>query len=118
LELAERKLKNARLVVTGCMAERYGDELAAALPEVDLVAGFGESFTRIGHRRPSPCVDATAPAFDLLNLPRPASKTPWAYVKIAEGCDRRCGFCAIPSVFAATNDRVRLRRFLKPKPAR
>ena len=37
------------------------------------------------------------PSFDLLNLPRPKSATPWAYVKIAEGCDRRCGFCAIPS---------------------
>jgi ribosomal protein S12 methylthiotransferase len=37
------------------------------------------------------------PAFDLLNLPRPKSRAPWAYVKIAEGCDRNCGFCAIPS---------------------
>jgi len=37
------------------------------------------------------------PAFDLLNLPRPKSASPWAYVKIAEGCDRSCGFCAIPS---------------------
>jgi ribosomal protein S12 methylthiotransferase len=34
---------------------------------------------------------------DLLNLPRPRSTAPWAYVKIAEGCDRSCGFCAIPS---------------------
>ena len=34
---------------------------------------------------------------DLLNLPRPKSASPWAYVKIAEGCDRSCGFCAIPS---------------------
>ena len=41
LDLAEREAPGARLVVTGCMAERYGDELAAALPEVDLVAGFG-----------------------------------------------------------------------------
>jgi ribosomal protein S12 methylthiotransferase len=96
LELADRKHKGARLVVTGCMAERYGEELAAALPEVDMVAGFGESFTQLAttpvalRRRPTP-------AFDLLNLPRPASLTPWAYVKIAEGCDRRCGFCAIPS---------------------
>jgi ribosomal protein S12 methylthiotransferase len=38
-----------------------------------------------------------APDFDLLNLPRPASERPWAYVKIAEGCDRACGFCAIPT---------------------
>ena len=37
------------------------------------------------------------PSFDLLNLPRPKTKAPWAYVKIAEGCDRRCGFCAIPT---------------------
>jgi len=37
------------------------------------------------------------PSFDLLNLPRPAAHAPWAYVKVAEGCDRRCGFCAIPS---------------------
>jgi ribosomal protein S12 methylthiotransferase len=37
------------------------------------------------------------PILDLLNLPRPRSTAPWAYVKIAEGCDRTCGFCAIPS---------------------
>jgi ribosomal protein S12 methylthiotransferase len=37
------------------------------------------------------------PDFDLLNLPRPRSTRPWAYVKVAEGCDRACGFCAIPS---------------------
>jgi ribosomal protein S12 methylthiotransferase len=94
LELAEHKRHGARLVVTGCMAERYGEELAAALPEVDLVAGFGvdlieSSPVTVRRRR--------VPTFDLLNLPRPSSKTPWAYVKIAEGCDRRCGFCAIPS---------------------
>src|SRR5580765_420339 len=41
LALAERKGSDAELVVTGCMAERYGEELAAALPEADTVAGFG-----------------------------------------------------------------------------
>ena len=98
LDLAERKLSNARLVVTGCMAERYGDELAEALPEVDLVAGFGESLTeQIVPSTPVALRKRPTPAFDLLNLPRPASKAPWAYVKIAEGCDRRCGFCAIPT---------------------
>lgn len=94
LDLAERKRSGARLVVTGCMAERYGEELAAALPEVDLVAGFGQSLvatTSVALRR------REVPAFDLLNLPRPASARPWAYIKIAEGCDRRCGFCAIPN---------------------
>src|SRR5207245_3981732 len=34
---------------------------------------------------------------DLLELPRPAPRAPWAYVKVAEGCDRACAFCAIPS---------------------
>jgi len=101
LDLAERKTTSARLVVTGCMAERYGGELADALPEVDLVAGFGESLTLGLGDGPTPAPVSLrrkpTPAFDLLNLPRPATKSPWAYVKIAEGCDRRCGFCAIPS---------------------
>jgi ribosomal protein S12 methylthiotransferase len=79
------------------MAERYGDELAAALPEVDLVAGFGESLTEPAPSTPVALRRRPAPAFDLLNLPRPATSSPWAYVKIAEGCDRRCGFCAIPT---------------------
>lgn len=106
LALSERRKKGARLVVTGCMAERYGDELRANLPEADQIAGFGvaietgvESATTVTlGKKPSLAVTAQAvPSFDLLNLPRPASRTPWAYVKIAEGCDRSCGFCAIPS---------------------
>jgi ribosomal protein S12 methylthiotransferase len=92
--LAERKPAAAELVVTGCLAERYGADLAEALPEADAVAGFGVPValgpTRRGGDRP-------VPAFDLLNLPRPAPSAPWAYVKVAEGCDRACGFCAIPS---------------------
>ena len=92
LALADRRRAGARLVVTGCMAERYGDELAAALPEVDQVAGFG-----VPVRRSIPVHEAPLPRLDLLNLPRPPATRPWAYVKIAEGCDRRCGFCAIPS---------------------
>ena len=92
LTLAEQRSAGSRLVVTGCMAERYGDELAAAMPEVDQVAGFG-----VPVRRTIPVREVQLPALDLLNLPRPRSTSPWAYVKIAEGCDRRCGFCAIPS---------------------
>lgn len=121
LALADHKAPGAKLVVTGCLAERYGDELADALPEVDLVAGFGHDLVdhaagpsagapaaaaapavaaggaavpvTIG-RKPA---GAAVPDFDLLNLPRPRSARPWAYVKVAEGCDRACGFCAIPS---------------------
>ncbi|WCO65380.1 30S ribosomal protein S12 methylthiotransferase RimO [Iamia majanohamensis] len=114
LELADGRRDGSRLVVTGCLAERYGDELAAELPEVDAVVGFGHSLLepapspaapgasvpvllrpRVGTAVGAPTPDV--PDFDLLNLPRPRSRAPWAYVKVAEGCDRACGFCAIPS---------------------
>jgi len=114
LALDEQRGSDSKLVVTGCMAERYGDELAEALPEVDQVAGFGQAFdlvpaerdgTEVPHgttatttqRKLIPVSSTPLPAFDLLNLPRPKTVAPWAYVKIAEGCDRSCGFCAIPS---------------------
>ena len=105
LALEEQRRDGARLVVTGCMAERYGSELADALPEVDQVAGFGVSVNVLATPAPSgkkrkliPVGSAPVPTLDLLNLPRPKSTSPWAYVKIAEGCDRSCGFCAIPSL--------------------
>lgn len=140
LELAAARRSGARLVVTGCLAERYGDELAAALPEADLVAGFGRPLTvapgspsgaatvttsredaapgggtaspphrlTLGPRRSRaprrPPPDGVG-SFDLLALPRPPSATPWAYVKVAEGCDRICGFCAIPSFRGAQRSR-------------
>jgi len=106
LELADLRRPGARLVVTGCMAERYGSEITDALPEVDLVAGFGIDFAEpveaaepvgvpvVLARKPGP---RPGQGFDLLELARPASEVPWAYVKVAEGCDRICGFCAIPS---------------------
>lgn len=126
LSLAGARATGARLVVTGCLAERYADELAEALPEVDLVAPFGTPLTSdpagdgvraearvptaepvaLEHRVWSSGGSVTPvkvgrndplPSFDLLNLPRPAADAPWAYLKVAEGCDRRCGFCAIPS---------------------
>jgi ribosomal protein S12 methylthiotransferase len=111
LSLADRRRPGARLIVTGCMAERYGDELRDALPEVDLVAGFGTelaaplttpSATRavpvaLTAGRRTPVARPATNGFDLLELPRPAARAPWAYVKVAEGCDRICGFCAIPS---------------------
>src|SRR5438067_8815691 len=94
LELSDRRKLGARMVVTGCMAERYGDELAAALPEADAVVGFADEGALVDvvmrGRKP-------AGVRDLLELPRPAPAAPWAYVKVAEGCDRACAFCAIPS---------------------
>ncbi len=109
LELASSRRDGARLVATGCLAERHGPELAAAIPELDLVAGFGVALTppradrgvpvALGTTRAGagPTPSAPLPSFDLLNLPRPAATAPWAYLKVAEGCDRRCGFCAISS---------------------
>jgi ribosomal protein S12 methylthiotransferase len=93
LALAEARQPGAKLVVTGCMAERYGAELAAALPEADAVVGFGQegALAEVVLKRKPTGVR------DLLELPRPAPSAPWAYVKIAEGCDRACAFCAIPS---------------------
>jgi ribosomal protein S12 methylthiotransferase len=100
LALADARKAGARLVVTGCLAERYGAELADALPEADLVAGFGVPVTLTPKRASWPGGipgGRPVPTLDLLNLPRPPATAPWAYVKIAEGCDRTCGFCAIPS---------------------
>ncbi len=102
LHLAEVKKAGARLVVTGCMAERYGDELASALPEADAVVGFaGEgSIAEVVLRGRKP-----TGVRDLLELPRPAPTAPWSYVKVAEGCDRACAFCAIPSFRGAQRSR-------------
>jgi len=94
LELNDHRRPDAELVVTGCLAERYGEELASAMPEADAVLGFGVPVL-LG--RTSTASEPPVPSLDLLNLPRPKSAAPWAYVKIAEGCDRSCGFCAIPS---------------------
>jgi len=96
LALADVRRPGARLVVTGCLAERSGPELAAALPEVDAVVGFaGEgdlAAVAVDAPRRTP-----RGVRDLLELPRAAPSAPWAYVKVAEGCDRVCRFCAIPS---------------------
>jgi len=113
LALTDARKADAKLVVTGCMAERYGDELAAALPEVDAVVGFaGEGAlsewvpvaapTRtpppsVPERRAGSVPERQRGVRDLLELPRGAPSVPWAYLKVAEGCDRACAFCAIPS---------------------
>ena len=104
LDLEQSKTDDARLVVMGCMAQRFGTELEEALDEVDAVVGldrYGELVgmldamtgwtpVRIGPRRP---------AMDILHLvSRPAPAFPYAYVKVAEGCDKTCAFCAIPLI--------------------
>ncbi|HEX5631442.1 MAG TPA: radical SAM protein, partial [Acidimicrobiia bacterium] len=101
LDHAARRAAGARLVVLGCMAQRYQSELADALPEADAVLGmerYGElvgSLDRLTGWEPIRL--ATSPMDILFEVRRPTPSTPYAYVKVAEGCDKGCTFCAIPS---------------------
>ena len=104
------------VVAVGCMAERYGNELAAALPEADAILGFddykdisarlqsiiaGESHTaHVPRDRRALLPIAPAERADARESEEFSRKrlgtAPWAPLKIASGCDRRCSFCAIP----------------------
>ncbi|HKX74122.1 MAG TPA: 30S ribosomal protein S12 methylthiotransferase RimO [Acidimicrobiia bacterium] len=101
-ELEQVKRPGARTVVLGCMAQRFGVEVGEALPEVDLVLGldrYGElipSLDRLTGWRP---VTWRRPVMDILYTVRRARPSlPYAYVKVAEGCDKPCTFCAIPLI--------------------
>jgi ribosomal protein S12 methylthiotransferase len=91
------------LVVAGCLAQRYRDELLEELPEADAVIGtaeiakIGEICDRVlsAHERVS---TVTAPAL-VFGLPRLSTTPPhYRYLKIAEGCSNRCSYCAIPII--------------------
>jgi ribosomal protein S12 methylthiotransferase len=125
LEMAELKKQapGRRLVVTGCLAERYRDELQNEIPEIDAVLGTGEvpkivealcasaqagALTRnpIGalnaltfHRQPPRFgIDLPEYLYDAATPRRLATPSHYAYVKIAEGCDYKCAFCIIPKM--------------------
>jgi ribosomal protein S12 methylthiotransferase RimO len=96
-----------KVVAVGCLAERYGQELAEALPEADAVLGF-DSYAEIGRRldditpaqRPAAAADVALPGHAWIPTAAVRSRlddAPTAYLKLASGCDRRCTFCAIPS---------------------
>ncbi|MCI7800590.1 MAG: 30S ribosomal protein S12 methylthiotransferase RimO [Eubacterium sp.] len=105
LEVAE--YKNAGLisaiVVTGCLAERYQDEIIKEMPEVDAVLGIGANGDIVKACDKALCgiVTTSFPnkCYLSINDERIIS-TPshWAYLKIAEGCDNRCSYCAIPGI--------------------
>jgi ribosomal protein S12 methylthiotransferase len=109
LDAAGRKRPGAKVVVLGCMAQRYETELAAALPEVDEVVGldrYGELVGRLdGLTDWQPIRLKTSPMDILFEVRRPAPTTPFAYVKVAEGCDKPCTFCAIPQFRGAQRSR-------------
>ncbi len=94
-----------RLVVTGCLAQRYADELRAELPEVDAFVGTGDLLHIAdaveGPARPDAIVYRGAqhvlPAHAL--APRIRTGGWWtAYLKVSEGCDHQCSFCIIPKI--------------------
>ena len=113
LEVARVKGADARLVVLGCMAQRYETELAASLPEADAVIGldrYGELVDRLDEMtqwRPLRIRSAATSKMDILyETKRPTPATPYAYVKVAEGCDKGCTFCAIPQFRGAQRSRT------------
>ncbi len=107
------------VVAIGCMAERYGTELATALPEADAILGFddysaiSDRLTRVlagehltSHTPRDRRLDITPIDRAGSQLPRRRLATgPTASLKIANGCDRRCTFCAIPSFRGAFSSR-------------
>jgi ribosomal protein S12 methylthiotransferase len=114
LEMAQLKKDGVckRLVVTGCLAERYRDQLKAEIPEIDVTLGTGEVpgiVEALNGRQPAPVPMTLFRAGDL-RAPTPTylygSETPrlittpkhYAYVKVAEGCDYTCAFCIIPTL--------------------
>lgn len=105
LELARLKAegKIKAIVVTGCMAERYREEILKELPEVDAVAGIGadSDIASVVEKALGGEKTELFPEKTLLPLcGERALSTPrhFAYLKIAEGCDNRCAYCAIPFI--------------------
>ena len=105
LQLAELKKagKLGGLIVTGCLAERYKDTILEELPEIDAVLGVGSFGDIVGAanlvlegRHAALFGDQNAPVEE---ISRVVSTGPgWAYLRIAEGCNNFCAFCAIPYI--------------------
>jgi ribosomal protein S12 methylthiotransferase len=108
LEMAEYKKANkAKLVVTGCLAQRYSDDLVKDIPEIDHILGSSD-FQSISKllgpargRKKLPVVQVTTTPEYIYDHEAPRVRigpTHTAYVKVAEGCDRPCSFCIIPKL--------------------
>ena len=106
LDLAVHKKSGRckRLIVTGCLPERYREEIAAAIPEVDFFIGTGglDTITAAvyGDGPLSKCVlpDPDGVGFPMASPTRITTTGPMAYLKIAEGCSRHCTYCIIPKL--------------------
>lgn len=106
LELAEYKKEGRckRLVVTGCLPERFREQILSSLPEVDVLLGTG-AFEQIAKAVREPqytnlCVlpDPDLTELQPLDAPRDLTAPHLAYLKIAEGCSKSCTYCIIPKL--------------------
>ena len=113
LEAAEYKKAGiiSALVVTGCLAERYQDEVMKEMPEIDAVVGIGadSDIVKICKKALSGIKTNRFP--DKCNLPLDDERlvsTPkhWAYLKLSDGCDNRCSYCAIPAIRGGYRERA------------
>src|SRR5262249_9045493 len=94
-----------RLVVTGCLAQRFADDLVRELPEVDAFVGTGD-ITRIAEAGRGPVAEGPVVYRGAQHGLPPHGVSPrvrtgawWtAYLKVSEGCDHRCSFCIIPTI--------------------
>lgn len=114
LELAVHKSEGTikGIIVTGCMAERYGEEILSQMPEVDAVVGIGANkdiMTAIESVLKKEKITLKQPREQLpIDGERILTTLPYyAYLKIAEGCDNCCSYCAIPSIRGRFRSRTR-----------
>lgn len=107
LEMAVYKAMGSckRLIVTGCLAERYADDILKELPEVDAILGSGdydriaEIINRSFTEKAAPVVHGNIDRTPECTLPRVLLTPSYtAYLKIADGCDNNCTYCAIPKI--------------------
>ena len=111
LEIAELKKQNLKaLIVTGCMAERYREEIQKELSEVDAIIGIGKNSEIVQLIENALNGEKICCHSAKTNLPLNGDRvlsTPFytAYIKIAEGCDNRCSYCAIPMIRGAFRSR-------------
>lgn len=95
LDAAASAPAEAKIIVTGCMAERYKDELKNEMPEIDFIAGVGKLSLAADYLRR----EAGVAKSQKKGLKRVLTNNPYfAYIKISEGCDSKCSFCTIPSI--------------------
>ena len=95
-EVINNKKEDAYLIVVGCLAKRYKEELSKDIPEIDLIVGVDE-YNTIGEKL-NKLFNVKLPiTFDPLKRSL-SNPLPVAYLKIGEGCSNRCAYCAIPLI--------------------